>query len=159
MTHTQTLVIHDEHADEFETNCIAVNKDLPKNYKLFDGEVEFDNGLTMAIQMYTDEDPSKYACWTQGVLYCDGNEINCTEVQGSLFQEFTIMDDGDVYVVKVIRFSQREQMMRDWIEIFIGKAREMESKSIFDEVQPDDDGMGVTFKKDGTESSMRISIS
>lgn len=71
---------------------------------VFDQEVPFDDGKMMSIQVITCRDDT---CYTQGVLYEDGQEINCTDAQDSLSGEFTVGD----YTVTVEEQSEQETSM------------------------------------------------
>lgn len=82
---------------------------------VFDREVHFDDGKMMSIQVITCRDDT---CYTQGVLYEDGHEIDCTDVQDSLTGKFTVGD----YSVTV-----EEQRLQD---------KSVENKN-YDELQRD----------------------
>ena len=75
----------------------------------FDKEVVFDNGMRMAIQVCSSNDPSSEPCWTQGVLFTqDGREIGCTDVGESFLGEYHIFYLEDEYVVSVEVLSESE---------------------------------------------------
>lgn len=91
-----------EAAEEFQALCREPDSSCGEGEVLFDREVAFVNGYSMAIQVIADDSPDEFPAWTQGVLYDqDRNELASTEVGAELLGKFTIEYDDDEFEVEV----------------------------------------------------------
>jgi hypothetical protein len=103
MRHEATLTVPRTVASDMDSLCSKAPVENLGKLHLFDGQVEFSNGMMMAIQVIPcDEEPA----WTQGVLFVPGDggffEAGCTDVQDKLTGEYVVFLDEDAYVVNVV---------------------------------------------------------
>lgn len=100
--HTQTLLVTSEEADSYTKACSEAAGAEPKDKAIFDREVTFPNGLRIAIQVVTTENPEKEPCWTQAVAFDQvGNEVGLTDVNDVFLGDYSIEIDGEKYTVIV----------------------------------------------------------
>lgn len=96
------MAVSDVWARSLDFICQFACPDVAKDGIEFDREVEFDNGVRMAVQVCGPGDPAAEPCWTQGVLFDpDGSELGCTDVGESFLGEYTIDWNGDTYTTIV----------------------------------------------------------
>lgn len=102
VTYKQVLSVPKHTADSLEACCQTPHSDVKKYSTEFDEEVEFANGLRMAVQVCGPGDPSEEPCWTQGVLFDkEGNELGTTDCGESFLGEYCVSYNGDDYLCVV----------------------------------------------------------
>lgn len=93
MKYEAILKVKREQAEQLERLCKEPDADSARDESLFDEEVKFNNGATMAIQVIASTEPDKESAWTQGILFDkDGFELGCTDVGESFLGEYKIHD-------------------------------------------------------------------
>ena len=105
MLYKGKMEVEKEKGQELEKFCHVPPKDCGRGEAIFDQEFVFPNGMRMAIQVITSEEPDTETCWTQGVLFDkDGNELGCTDVGETFLGEYQIMDTEtkEEYLVEVV---------------------------------------------------------
>jgi len=97
----ETMTLPSDTIDRLEALCRGPAEDCRRDECVFDREVEFDDGLRMAIQVIASSEPAE-GCWTQGVLFdADGAELGCTEPDDTFAGKYVVECDGDSYTVRV----------------------------------------------------------
>lgn len=88
---TKTLKLNPLTANYLEGTCkTPPGTDVGRGETLFDEGVWFNDHVEMVIQVVASDNPDVETCWTQGVLFIDGNEAGCTDVGGSVLGDFTV---------------------------------------------------------------------
>lgn len=112
MNYTTELRVSEEDAHYLEKLCREPNEELSRDYPVFDRDVKFADGMIMAIQVISSENPENESCWVQGVLYepvldkargiTFNGEAACTEVKETFLGKYEIGHNGNKYIVEVL---------------------------------------------------------